>query len=154
MGYTKELFEYTFDNKLPTFDKHFIISLLNNNKNKYEKMMLKNQKRNIYNKNKTFKVECTEYFRFNDQMMIDERAIYFGEKFEKKTSFNQEIFDEKKESIINNEICNFCKTNSINIIFQYCKHKYSCIYCLSKIKNKICPICKKKINYSVRIYNN
>ena len=154
LGYSKELFEYTFDNKLPTFDKHFIISLLNNNKNKYEKIMLKNQKRNIYNKNKTFKVEYTEYFRFNDQMMIDERAIYFGGKFEKKTSFNQEIFDGKKENIINNEICNFCKTNSINIIFQYCKHKYSCIYCLSKIKNKICPICKKKINYYVRIYNN
>lgn len=149
LGFNRELFEYTFDNKLPTFDKHYIISMLNNNKNKFEKEI----KKNTCKRNNTLKLECTKYFRFQDQMLIDERDLYFGNN-EKETSVNPINDETNNKKIINEEICNFCKTHIINIIFQYCKHKYSCIHCLSKIKNKICPLCKNKIDYYVRIYNN
>ena len=152
LGFSKDLFDFIFDNKLPTFDKHFILSMMNNNHNKYEKIMRNKNKENNLSRNNTLKMQCTEYFRFNDQMLIDERELYFGNN-EKETCANPESNDEKKEKIINNEICNFCKTYKINIIFQYCKHKYSCIYCLSKIKNRTCPICKKQIEYFVKIYN-
>ena len=153
LGFSKELFEYTFKDKLPTFDKHYIISMLNNNKNKFEKITINTDKKN-FNNNKKLKIENKEYFRFKDQMLIDERELYFGNKNEKEINNNQDISNENSEKSINEEICNFCKTNYINIIFQNCKHKYSCVYCLSKIKNKICPICKKKIKFFVRIYNN
>ena len=153
LGFSKELFDYTFNNKLPTFDKHFIISMLNNNKNKYEQLMTNKVKKN-FNDNKLFKIEGSEYFRYNEQMLIDERELYFGKKTGKDIYINHDTSNEKNEKNIKEEICNFCKTNYINIIFQYCKHKYSCLYCLSKIKNKICPICKKKIKYFVRLYNN
>ena len=153
LGFSNELFEYTFGNKLPTFDKHFIISMLNGNKNKFEKMKKNNEKANSFIGNK-IKMESKEYFQFNEQMLIDEREFYFGESKKKETSINKESENVQKEEKINDEICNFCKTNPINIIFQYCKHKYSCLYCLSKIKNKICPICKNKIDYFVRTYNN
>ena len=153
LGYSYELFEYTFGNKLPTFDKNFIISMLNNNKNKFEKIKKNSEKRNSLNGSK-IKLENKEYFQFNDQMLIDERELYFGENKGKDKYINQENDNVLKEEKINDEICNFCKTNEINIIFQYCKHKYSCLYCLPKIKNKICPICKNKIDYFVRIYNN
>ena len=153
LGFEKELFEYTFDNKLPTFDKHYIINMLNSNKNKYEKMKSKTSKEISLNRNKTLKIECKKYFRFEDQMLIDERDLYFGENDkEKEISMNQSN-NEKNGNLINEELCNFCKTHNINIIFQYCKHKYSCIYCLSKIKNNKCPICKRKISYYIRIYN-
>lgn len=153
LGFEKELFEYTFDNKLPTFDKHYIISMLNNNKNKFEKMKSKKNKEVSLNRNRTLKVECKKYFRFQDQMLIDERDLYFGENGKEKEMSMNHNNNEENEKFINEEICNFCKTYKINIIFQYCKHKYSCMYCLSKIKNNKCPICQKKINYYVRIYN-
>ena len=153
LGFSCELFEYTFGNKLPTFDKHFIISMLNKNKNKFEKIKLNNEKRNSLNKNKTLKIESKEYFQFNDQMFIDERELYFRKNKEKESSMNKGRETERKGKI-NDEICNFCKTKEINIIFQYCKHKYSCLFCLSRIKDKICPICKNKIDHFVRTYNN
>ena len=153
LGFRIELFEYVFDNKLPTFDKHFIISMMNNNRGKFEKIIANKKNENNIDIINTLKIERTEYFRFNEQMLIDERELYFGGNNEKETQANPESNDEKNEKVINNELCNFCKTYKINIIFQYCKHKYSCIYCLSKIKNKICPICKNKIEYFVKIYN-
>ena len=153
LGFEKELFEYTFDNKLPTFDKHFIISMLNNNKNKFEKMKSNKNKDISLNRNKTLKVECKKYFRFQDQMLIDERDLYFGENGDKKEKSMNHSNNEENGNLINEEICNFCKTHKINIIFQYCKHKYSCMYCLSQIKNNKCPICKRKIKYYVKIYN-
>ena len=153
LGFEKELFEYTFDNKLPTFDKHFIISMLSNNKNKFEKTKSNKNKESSLNRNKTLKVECKKYFRCQDQMLIDERELYFGEKGQEKEMSMNHSNNENNGKLVNEEICNICKTHKINIIFQYCKHKYSCIYCLPKIKNNKCPICKRKINYYVRIYN-
>ena len=149
LEFSKELFDYTFGNKLPTFDKHYIISTLINCKGKFEKLQKSKKKKNI--KNDNIKVECKKYFQFDDQMLIDEREIYFGNKEDNLKDKNN---NNKKIKNPSEEICNFCKTNKINIIFLYCKHKFCCINCIPKISNNICPICDKRIESYVRIYGN
>ena len=58
-----------------------------------------------------------------------------------------------KDAVYDNVICNICKVNKINIVFQYCKHRYCCIYCIPKVKDETCPICTRKVELFVQVFS-
>jgi hypothetical protein len=145
LNYNNLIFEKTFNNKIiPTFDKHFIINQLN--KQREILMNFEENKQKIERKKSNKK-----FILWNDLALIDEREDFFNKNQQKNEIKKINVENDIKN--INDKICNFCNENKINIVFQYCKHKYSCVYCLPKIKNFQCPICKKKINYFVQIFN-
>ncbi len=94
-----------------------------------------------------------KFILWNDLALIDEREDFFYNKNNQNNEI-QKIHVQNNVQNFSDKICNFCNENKINIVFQYCKHKFSCIYCLPKIKNFQCPICKKNINHFVQIFNN
>ena len=147
LNYNNFIFEKTFNNKIiPTFDKHFIINQLN--KKREILMNFEENKQKIERKKSNKK-----FILWNDLALIDEREDFFYNKNNQNNEI-QKIHVQNNVQNFSNKICNFCNENKINIVFQYCKHKFSCIYCLPKIKNFQCPICKKNINHFVQIFNN
>ena len=147
LNYNNFIFEKTFNNKIiPTFDKHFIINQLN--KKREILMNFEENKQKIERKKSNKK-----FILWNDLALIDEREDFFYNKNNQNNEI-QKIHVQNNVQNFSDKICNFCHENKINIVFQYCKHKFSCIYCLPKIKNFQCPICKKNINHFVQIFNN
>jgi hypothetical protein len=143
LQYTEEIFQTTFGKKIPTFDRHYIINQLNRTKITMLKHI--NQQEQLQKK-KSMK----KFIKYENSAYIDEREYYFNLK---KNEEKENSSKKKEEKEISDTICNLCNENKINIVFQYCKHKYCCVYCSSLIKNDICPICKKIITYYVRLYN-
>ena len=143
LQYTEEIFHNTFGKKIPTFDRHYIINQLNRTKISMLKHI--NQQEQLQKK-KSMK----KFIKYENSAYIDEREYYFNLK---KNEEKENSSKKKEEKEISDTICNLCNENKINIVFQYCKHKYCCVYCSSLIKNDICPICKKIITYYVRLYN-
>ena len=143
LQYTEEIFQTTFGKKIPTFDRHYIINQLNRTKITMLKHI--NQQEQLQKK-KSMK----KFIKYENSAYIDERDYYFNMKKDKEKEKQSKVKEEKE---ISDTICNLCNENKINIVFQYCKHKYCCVYCTSLIKNDICPICKKTITYYVTLYN-
>lgn len=150
LKYSNAEFESTFNDKLPTFDRHYIINQLNKTKIKN----LNEQNKRI-SKPKVLQREA-EYILYKDGLVIDERHLITDNK---NTDYEREEFERKsreakeKAKQRSNDICNICKENPINVVFQDCKHLYCCIYCIMNISEEKCPICTKKITQYVRLYN-
>lgn len=150
----------TFKGKVPTFDRHYILNSLNKNKSK-------KLQRNVNVSGHFHKQRNKQYIMYNNQIIINDRKTFLEHASEQSacvtknnttTTNNNNVVvvsqpKVSKEVVYDNVICNICKVNKINIVFQYCKHRYCCIYCIPKVKDEICPICGKKVELFVQVFS-
>lgn len=131
---------------IPTFEQHYVMNLLN-----HYKIMLKKE---FLIMNKKEKIMNREYILFNGKPILDERKIVQNILPNEDLTNNpsNKISNIQESALFSDKICNVCQDNKINIVFQDCKHRFICEYCLTE-EFKICPICKERIKKFVRVYN-
>ena len=146
----------TFKGKVPTFDRHYILNSLNKNKSK------KLQQRNTNVSGHFHKQRNKQYIMYNNQIIINDRKMFREPASEQSDVVMKDDKDNivvtsqtkgSKDAVYDNVICNICKVNKINIVFQYCKHRYCCIYCIPKVKDETCPICTRKVELFVQVFS-